>query len=379
MVGVITVFGYKHNSACIIVLLLLLALIIGLTSYLSYINSKLKHSTNSLTAIHKLSMSFSRKHEHRELLEDILKATKNIVSWDFGAVLMVDGDAGLETSVAQNLMGTWHKDIKLRPNRSIIESVLKNQCGIVKNLSCSDEDAEIDGVPEELRSMLLCPMMSQDKTIGYIFLGSKTFSHFKKRHLRLLDILAGYAAVSIYNASILCETRQMAITDGLTNLYNYRYIYTKLQQEMDAAADGTQVSLILFDIDHFKRINDTYGHITGDAVLIETAKILRRNVRDVDTVGRYGGEEFAIILPEADSEMAFCVADRIRKAVEEYEFYLSEHNEIVRITISGGIASFPKDAQTPVDLVNKADKAMMRGAKREGRNMVKVYTPRLME
>lgn len=343
----------------------------GMAGYILLVNRDLRLSRHRLAVIHQLAATLSEELEPHELLKDILAATKSVVTWDFGAILMDDGEA-LVTAVVEDLTDGIDED--LDPDSSIIREIVRH--GKSRIL----EGNGFRGIPRALRSVVVCPMVTKHNAVGCILLGSKRVKRFKKSLLWMLDILAAQAAATICNANAFCKARQQAVTDGLTNLYNYRYIYSRLKQEIsDAAVKRTPVSLILFDIDFFKHINDEYGHIAGDRILIETAKILMRNVREIDTVGRYGGEEFAVILPETGAQQAFKIAERIRSAVEAYEFYIPEFNKPVNITVSAGIATFPDNAATPVELVNKADKAMMRGAKREGRNKVEVYTRRIRE
>jgi diguanylate cyclase (GGDEF)-like protein len=192
-----------------------------------------------------------------------------------------------------------------------------------------------------------------------------------------MTILANQAAVALNNAKLFDKTTQMAVTDGLTGLYNHAYIYTELEYQLQKVNNtGGVFSLIILDVDHFKTYNDMYGHVVGDSVLQHLAKVLRNNVRDRDTVGRYGGEEFAIILPGISSIEAREIADRIRRVVQKTVFATCGEEKIY-ITISAGIASYPHDALTVDDLVNKADKAMLVGAKQRGRNKVVMFRPNI--
>ncbi|MCX7990458.1 MAG: diguanylate cyclase [Proteobacteria bacterium] len=170
--------------------------------------------------------------------------------------------------------------------------------------------------------------------------------------------------------NIILET--LAITDGLTGAYNHRYFYKRLTEEFERARRyGTSLSLIMIDIDFFKKINDKYGHLIGDAVLADLAKLLRQNIRKHDVFARYGGEEFAIILPHTNYEGAKHEAERLRKAVENNKFaHVEKEGEV---TISLGCVSYPDaSAEKPEDLVRFADSALYT-AKNSGRNNVKFY------
>ncbi|MFX0140635.1 MAG: diguanylate cyclase [Candidatus Hodarchaeota archaeon] len=163
---------------------------------------------------------------------------------------------------------------------------------------------------------------------------------------------------------------QLAITDGLTGLYNYRYFNEQLVQELTRAQrHNLFVSVAMLDIDYFKNFNDTHGHPAGDKVLKAIAKLLRSNIRKIDVAARYGGEEFALILIETNKNSAAIVASKIKKLVEEYPFSNQETQPNGKLTISMGIASFPEDAQDPDKLVTLADKRLYK-AKAQGRNRV---------
>ena len=165
---------------------------------------------------------------------------------------------------------------------------------------------------------------------------------------------------------------KLATIDGLTELYNHRYFQDALRKQMDIARRYEQhFSLIIIDIDFFKKFNDTYGHQAGDAVLRQVAQTLKQNSRATDYVCRYGGEEMSIILPNTSAEDALYNANRICKAIAEKPFRLTPV-DTVQVTISLGVATFPDNAQTPQDLIEWADKGLYY-AKEHGRNQVGRY------
>ncbi len=163
--------------------------------------------------------------------------------------------------------------------------------------------------------------------------------------------------------------RKLSITDGLTDLFNHRHIHELLHEEFERTRrSGEPLAVAMLDLDRFKLVNDTYGHPTGDVILYETARILRETAREIDMVGRYGGEEFVVILPGTDEEAAAQFAERVRQAVSEYVFRDEAHE--VRMTVSGGVASFPgADIDHPDVLIKRADEALY-AAKEGGRNRI---------
>jgi len=181
--------------------------------------------------------------------------------------------------------------------------------------------------------------------------------------------LAQQAAMAVEHARLY----ELAITDGLTRLFIHRYFQARLEEEiLRAKRYHTTVSLILFDIDHFKKFNDTYGHQQGDIVLIEVAKVIKQTVRDtIDIPARYGGEEFTIILPETDGPGALLVAERLRKNVETHDFPGQE--KPLHVTISLGIACYPDNASSKSVLIKKADLALY-ACKEKGRNCSLIFS-----
>ncbi len=174
-----------------------------------------------------------------------------------------------------------------------------------------------------------------------------------------------------YTMRVMARFRRASITDNLTGLYNYAYFIDRLKHEkFRTDRDSSHFSIIIFDLDRFKKVNDTYGHEQGNALLKAVAEVLRQNARRMDTVARYGGEEFVILMPEsrgAEYEMA----ERIRKRIEETEF-VGITGEPIRITVSSGLCTYPNDATSADDLIAKADEALYY-AKSGGRNRTRSY------
>jgi diguanylate cyclase (GGDEF)-like protein len=168
------------------------------------------------------------------------------------------------------------------------------------------------------------------------------------------------------------ELARLAIIDGLTQLYNHTHLFKRLEDEFARAARyGKHLGFLMIDIDFFKRVNDRYGHRIGDQMLRELADLLRSCVRQIDIVGRYGGEEFAVILPETDRASAMAIAERLRSTVEGHLFNVSSEDEPLRMTISIGVATSPEERVRRVEeLVEEADRLLYE-AKSAGRNLIR--------
>ncbi len=217
-----------------------------------------------------------------------------------------------------------------------------------------------------LNPSLVVPLMSKGVLNGIIILAdrinSKDFTETEKEYL--LDI-ASLAGIAIHNASLY----EMATTDMMTKLKIHHYFHTMLIEEINRANRLSRpLSIIMADIDHFKVLNDTYGHQAGDMVLINVAKIIRENIRQIDVPSRYGGEEFSVILPGTEIHEALVVAERIRQNIEK-SIVLYDNREL-RATISIGVAQYDQDLdKTKTTLIERADKALYM-SKRNGRNLV---------
>jgi diguanylate cyclase (GGDEF)-like protein len=185
--------------------------------------------------------------------------------------------------------------------------------------------------------------------------------------------VANQAAMGIMNARLYQETVELSLTDPLTGTSNRRHLFQRLEMEVTRAQRfGTDLSLVMLDIDHFKLYNDRNGHPAGDEVLKGVAAALQRTVRKIDTVARYGGEEFAIVLPQIRREEAIQVGEKLRRAVSQIQFRNGQTQPGGQITISLGLAHFPSDAQDIHQLLSRADAALY-AAKNGGRNRLVAY------
>lgn len=198
---------------------------------------------------------------------------------------------------------------------------------------------------------------------------------FDDYDLRLLSILASLIGLILNNAMMFKKVESLAITDGLTGLYTRTYFIERLQEEIERAkTDSTPISVAIMDIDYFKKVNDTYGHLAGDTFLKQLSNILRRRFRSVDVLSRYGGEEFAVLMYHTTITESYKILEEVRKMVKEEKFFMpieSYHPIQIKKTISIGVVEL-KEEQTPDEIIKKADDALYK-AKESGRNKVCVY------
>jgi diguanylate cyclase (GGDEF)-like protein len=187
----------------------------------------------------------------------------------------------------------------------------------------------------------------------------------------ILEAIASQLVIAVENSRLYKLTHHLSVTDGLTGLYNFRYLQQRLEQELERARRyAHDVSLLIIDTDQFKDFNDRFGHPAGDVALADLATVLCGAVRDVDVVCRYGGEEFAIVLPETDVRGAYVAAENVRDAVREHRFCDDRDSSECQLTVSVGFATYPQHAADCDELLREADDALYR-AKHEGRDRVR--------
>ena len=280
-----------------------------------------------------------------------------------------------------------------KSSNSILESGFNRQ---VQNLKISIQDrndnplslAVLEGMPLHLTSqtihkyrsspvvqmlesneLVLIPLKAKDRVNGIIVADNFiTNEPITKDDIRMLTMLANQAGLAIENSQLFELTSERAHSDYLTNLWNHGYFQYLLHTEIEKAkATKTPLSLLTIDIDDFKIYNDTLGHQAGDKILKNLAQLLRNQSRKMDYVCRYGGEEFMIILPQTDKEEAFMIAERIRKDIQKYPFIKEGVFPHKQLTVSLGLATFPKDGLQPAELITSSDKSLYQ-AKNKGKN-----------
>ncbi|MFA5088593.1 MAG: sensor domain-containing diguanylate cyclase [Candidatus Omnitrophota bacterium] len=222
--------------------------------------------------------------------------------------------------------------------------------------------------------LAIVPLKAQDTVNGLIIADNLyTQKPITDDDLKIFVMVASQAGLAIENSRLYELVVQKSFKDSLTDLWNHGYFQNTLLEEIKKAMNkNTPLSLLMIDIDNFKSLNDTYGHQNGDTVLRDLAELLRNSSREIDCVCRYGGEEFSMILTQTDKGQAYTIAERIREKIANYKFQNFKPNQQLQITVSIGLASFPMDAGTPEELIEKADKSMY-VAKLGGKNQTCVH------
>ncbi|MBU1121627.1 MAG: sensor domain-containing diguanylate cyclase [Candidatus Omnitrophota bacterium] len=250
----------------------------------------------------------------------------------------------------------------LRHNNSLLVKEIKSDFRF-------DYNKVIPFIKRKMVSFMASPLSVGDKVIGVMRLESESFSTFSMEDLRILRSICDLGAVVLERANLFKRTQELAIRDSLTGLFLRNYFFDRLKEEIKrASVRSSSIGLIMVDIDDFKKINDTYGHVVGDLVLKKLAKLLREVVGDVgNVISRFGGEEFIIFFVECSKSGLFDMAQQIRRLVEEE--VITFRRKAIGFTISAGVAFYPQDGNNSIELVETVDKRLYK-AKKEGKNRV---------
>ncbi|MFH1305439.1 MAG: sensor domain-containing diguanylate cyclase, partial [Candidatus Omnitrophota bacterium] len=229
--------------------------------------------------------------------------------------------------------------------------------------SVNGEEAKDDAV-----SLIVKPLVIDNNVLGLVRVDSLSESAFGQHELRILDIIGELAAVALENARLYRQTEELAIKDGLTGLYVHRYFRERLGEEVKRALHSKSFfAFLMLDIDDFKKFNDKYGHISGDAVLKNVGHVLKTMASAGDVVARYGGEEFAFLVINCDRKKAVALAEDIRLKIQNSPIVL--RREKCSVTVSIGVAVFPEDANDENGIISQADRQLYL-AKEKGKNTV---------
>ena len=313
------------------------------------------------------------------ILRLIVEKMSEIMDVDRCSIISINDNKDIIVKASSDLDNL--KELKLDLSRypEIRKSLELKQTVIVNDIKNDPLMASVRKETENLEynSIIVIPVVKKESVIGTLFLRTASTSKngITDRISKLCQLIANISASALENA-ILFESVQaaqeyfeeMAIRDGLTGLYNHRHFYDRLEEEFSRADRyAAPLSLVFFDIDNFKRINDNYGHTRGDQVLKKIGRLIKGVARESDIPARYGGEEFALILPNTTEGGAFDLANRIRNVIRDYEF---EHLPGEQITISSGVSTYiNKNVQSLNELVHLADDGMYK-AKSQGKDMV---------
>src|SRR5438876_849337 len=328
-----------------------------------------QRSRDEITVLYDAAKTISSSLELESVLNSLVQVTCQAFTYEQGAILLVDERSGDLVVEATYGYPPGTRGYRIPVGKGITGSVQRT--GKPEVVAGVRRDPRHIGITERVVSEIAVPLISEGRVIGVFNLESTHRAAFGQRDLHILTALAGYATIAIENARLFEKTKRLAITDGLTELYNHRYLHEAMERTLQRCRrDEQPLAVIMLEIDSFKRYNDTYGHQRGDDVLRIVADVLRKGSRTSDIVARYGGDEFMIVLPNSSKDTASEIAERLRRAVEAYPFLLGE-SIVTSVTLSVGVAASPDDGDTVDGLVDAVDRAQYT-AKRSGGNKVYV-------
>ena len=334
------------------------------------IEERLKFEKDKLEEIIGFDEQLARFRKSDHLIDFVVGKTRRILNVEKCSVMLFDKET---KQLYTKSMEGFPEDVPMQINiiGSTVEKViLDGQSLLVNDLEGDGWNKESKQLSYLGRSFIIVPIRLGQDIIGIIIVAgkrtdSKEIRNFDKIDLKILNAIATEMAIAIENVSFYKELHYLTVTDPLTHTHNYRHFINTLEYEFKRLNRfHGNLCLLMMDIDGFKSFNDEFGHLEGDALLKEISMMIYLNLREVDVLCRYGGDEFVIILPGTDKEGAILVAEKIRKCIENAKFQKS-------VTLSIGIAQH-KDRMTRQDLTNKADNALYQ-AKGQGKNRVCVF------
>jgi diguanylate cyclase (GGDEF)-like protein len=322
-----------------------------------------QREAGEVAVFHELGKALTSSLQLDQVLRTIMEKIDEFLRPDTWSLLLLDEvkqELYFELAVGKGAQAL--KDVRIKMGQGIAGWVAQqDEAVIVPDVSQDTRFfAKVDEKTKmETRSIVAVPVRYRDHCLGVIELINCVGSGgFHQRDLALLEALADFAAIALENARHVKRIHELTITDDCTSLFNARHMEFVLETEIYRSQRyGFEFSVVFIDLDHFKRVNDTHGHLIGSKLLADVGQVVKAACRRIDFAFRYGGDEFVIVLPQSSKENAFVVARRLHKLIGETT-WLSAEGLNIHFTASIGVASYPSDAKTKVELLHLADEAM---------------------
>ncbi len=341
--------------------------------------STLERQSREQAKLYRAAEALAALTSEAEVIEVGVESAREVAAFDFAAVTLFHKKTGtheicaVSGDGADSLVGRT-----FRHNAGLVSMVVANRHALPYRGEYEPSRQSVfarGNEPPPMPSLLVLPLLVHERVLGTLVLGSNERGAFNETVRPALEVLASHMAVSLANARMLKRLEEQATTDGMTGLLNKRTLVVEAERRIKSAERFKKpLSVMVTDIDHFKKVNDTYGHDVGDVVIKGMGEVLKRIKRDTDIVGRFGGEEFVIVCEQTDQEGAHNLAERLRKELEGTVF----QTELgpLSVTCSVGVCTFPAAGADWETLFKATDEALY-VSKRSGRNQVTVWTPRL--
>lgn len=322
----------------------------------------LERQIERLSLFHEVGKALAATLDLQKILQTIMEKISDFLQPNTWSLLMVEEQSGeLYYEIAFGTGADNLKDVRIKPGEGVAgwvivhgEPVLIRDVSNDRRFSSQNECCYLDA-----GSILCVPVKGRERVLGVIELVNTSRNEcFHEEDIPVLANLADYAAIALENARYVQRIHQLTITDDCTALYNARHLNFVLDAEIYRSIRyGYEFSVIFIDLDHFKLVNDTHGHLAGSRLLWHVGNLIKGHLRMIDYAFRYGGDEFVVLLPQTSKHNALTVVRRLRDLLNSTVF-LDDEGLNVKVTASFGVASFPADARTRRDLLHLADEAM---------------------
>jgi diguanylate cyclase (GGDEF)-like protein len=319
-------------------------------------------SKSELAILHDVAKALTSSLNLDSILQTIMEKVAAYFRPDTWSLLMTDDEHHeLYFAIAIGDASESLKSVRLRIGEGIAGWVAEHGEPLVVPDVSQDErfSSRIDEMTKwKTKSILCVPLASKNRVLGVIQLVNVEMSTFGSDQFMLLQALADYAAIAIDNAHAVEKIQELTITDDCTGLYNARHLYNTIESEVYRSNRfGYEFSVLFLDLDHFKLVNDQYGHLIGSRLLFEIGNTIKNHLRLIDYAFRYGGDEFVVLLPQTSKTSSIVVARRLRDILRNTNFHMGEGLDL-NVRASMGVASFPDDAKNAHDLIRQADEMM---------------------
>ena len=318
--------------------------------------------TQELHIFHDVAKALTSSLDLDSILQTILEKMAEYFQPDTWSLLMVDEQKmELYFAIAVGQASEALKSVRLKVGEGIAGHVAKfGEKLVVPDVTADKRFAKrVDTLTQlQTQSIICMPLKSRLRVLGVIQLVNVDLAHFSREEEFFLQALCDYAAIAIENARAVEKIQELTITDDCTGLYNARHLYKTLEQEVYRSTRFQyEFSVLFIDLDHFKQVNDTHGHLVGSKLLAEIGYMIKAQLRLIDSAFRYGGDEFVVVLPQTGKDAALVVARRIRDCLRASVF-CKEEGLNLNVRASMGLATFPHDAKSSHDIIRQADEMM---------------------
>ena len=315
-----------------------------------------------LSIFHDVAKALTSSLNLDSVLQTIMDKISAYFQPDTWSLLMVDEASDeLYFAIAVGDAAESLKSVRLKMGEGIAGWVAKHREPLVVPDVYTDPRfaKRIDEMTRwKTRSIICIPLVSKHRALGVVQLINVDMKGFAENEMAILQALADYAAIAIDNARAVEKIQELTITDDCTGLYNARHLYKTLESEVYRSARfGYEFTVLFLDLDHFKNVNDTHGHLVGSRLLNEIGYTIKSNLRLIDYAFRYGGDEFVVLLPQTGKESAMVVARRLRDVFRTVSFLKGDGLNL-NIRASMGVATYPEDAKTAHEIIRQADEMM---------------------